>query len=635
MIGQIYICLQRSSYVISDMSLDEPNMPLLTRREVVATVIEWGVSEDETLQLNAAVTLENLVSYQPAKALLGSLGAVPVLINHLAASQSAETVRHAVAAMAHLSRQGPLDMPKAPDEAPGTGDQDTMLKIIFAQAARLVQVDNELTWEALTAAILEQCDVPTGTTSADLTLSYVDTDGHMMKITKQEDLQKVAKYHKQQQQATAGAMTLYLGLRDASRNGGGIATTAAEAATKEDFEAFRKPIDSFVEIDEKELEFRDRIGVGACGEVFHGKGRGVDVAIKCLFTDGGAHSHGADAGRVDKELLKDFRNEVRLMMQLRHPNICLFMGAVFKLETNRLCIVSEFCHRGSLYRILHKSERPLPTLRRCQIALDAAKGCQFLHTHKPCIVHRDLKSPNLLVDKHWNVKVGDFGLARTKSHFYVSLGGGNVGTPEWTAPEVLKDEQFTEKADVYSFGVVLWEICTRQRPFKGLTQMQVVVAVGFNGERLPRVSHWDNDSKKSPIDPEMSELMQSCMADEWQTRPSFEEIVGQLSATCGRYQKREEQKAAARRRNQAPPASSEPAVIHKPATVVMAPAPAGAPAAVAPPKAAPNKGASASGAVSTKSGTTGTIISFLRRSGEEKELHDEPEPQPEPQPDKA
>ena len=58
-----------------------------------------------------------------------------------------------------------------------------------------------------------------------------------------------------------------------------------------------------------------------------------------------------------------------------------------------------------------------------------------------------------------------------------SPGGGNVGTPEWTAPEVLKDEQFTEKADVYSFGVVLWEICTRQRPFKGLTQMQVVVAV--------------------------------------------------------------------------------------------------------------------------------------------------------------
>jgi serine/threonine protein kinase len=529
-------------------------------------------------------------------------------------------------------------MPKAPDEASGAGEQDTMLKIIFAQAAKLVQVDSELTWEALTAGILEQCDLPSGTTSADLALSYVDSDGHMLKISKQEDLQKVAKYHRQQHQAP-GAITLYLGLRDASRNGGGLVTTAAaEAASKEDFEAFRKPIDSFVEIDEKELEFRDRIGVGACGEVFHGKWRGVDVAVKCLFTDGGArHSaDGAGGGRVDKELLKDFRNEVRLMMQLRHPNICLFMGAVFRLETQRLCIVSEFCHRGSLYRILHKSERQLPILRRCQIALDAAKGCQFLHTHKPCIVHRDLKSPNLLVDKHWNVKVGDFGLARTKSHFYVSLGGGNVGTPEWTAPEVLKDEQFTEKADVYSFGVVLWEICTRQRPFRGLTQMQVVVAVGFNGERLPRVSHWDNDSKKASIDPEMSELMQNCMADEWQTRPSFEDIVIQLSTICGRYQKREEQKASARRgRSQS--AASEPAVVHKPASVVMAPTPAAAKTTVATAQATQIKATagagSAGGGASAKSGTTGTIISFLRRSGEEKELkHGEPEPEPGPGP---
>jgi hypothetical protein len=133
-----------------------------------------GVSVDETLQLNAAVTLENLASYQPAKALLGSLGAVPVLINHLAASQSAATVRHAVAAMAHLSKQGPLDMPKiAEEETAAATEDDTMLRIIFANAATLVQVEgvrelSQMSWVGLTAAILDQCELPANTESTDL-----------------------------------------------------------------------------------------------------------------------------------------------------------------------------------------------------------------------------------------------------------------------------------------------------------------------------------------------------------------------------------------------------------------------------------------------------------------------------------
>ena len=533
------------AYVISDMSHDEQNLEHLSRQEAIATVIAWGVSEDETLQMNAAVTLENLAAYQPAKALLGSLGAVPVLINHLALSQNVETARRAVEAMGHLSKSGPLDMPMSPND-PQTSESSeaaTIIKVFFHKHCSLVElrgVDDIINaqYDAMLEAILEQCELPSkpgGYSSAEMTLSYVDSQQHVMKVNGQRELHKVVKYHASQTQGEASdTFTLILSLRDDSMTG--IAVPAPEQATKEDFDAFRKPIDSFVEIDESQLEFRDRIGVGACGEVFHGKWRGVDVAVKCLFTDGGAHSKQAD-GRVDKELLKDFRNEVRLMMQLRHPNICLFMGAVFKLETQRLCIVSEFCHRGSLYRILHKSERALPLLRRVSLALDAAKGCHFLHTHKPCIVHRDLKSPNLLVDKHWNLKVGDFGLARTKAHFYVSLGGGNVGTPEWTAPEVLKDDPFNEKADVYSFGVVLWEICTRQRPFRGLTQMQVVVAVGFNGERLPRVSHWDNGAQA--LDAGLDDLMVRCMADEWQTRPSFETIVEELTAIVGRYQKRE------------------------------------------------------------------------------------------------
>jgi serine/threonine protein kinase len=142
----------------------------------------------------------------------------------------------------------------------------------------------------------------------------------------------------------------------------------------------------------------------------------------------------------------------------------------------RLCIISELCHRGSLYQILHRPStrlrsrdgdglRPLPAWpRRLQMMLDAARGCQFLHSHDPCIGkcgyctfsycvqnegdlalrqrdrtvgHLDLKSPNFLVDKNWSVKVADFGMAALKQHFFFQR-GNQVGTPQWTAPEVLK-----------------------------------------------------------------------------------------------------------------------------------------------------------------------------------------------------
>ena len=92
----------------------------------------------------------------------------------------------------------------------------------------------------------------------------------------------------------------------------------------------------------------------------------------------------------------------------------------------RLCIVTELCHRGSLYHILNSKDKPLSWPRRISIALDAARGLSFLHTHEPCIVHLDMKSPNLFVDRSWNCRLGDFGLARTKRNYYVSNGCGSI-----------------------------------------------------------------------------------------------------------------------------------------------------------------------------------------------------------------
>ena len=233
-----------------------------------------------------------------------------------------------------------------------------------------------------------------------------------------------------------------------------------------------------VEADAGTIRLTSHISSGQFGTVYAGVWRGVDVAVKRMKVGGHARS-----SEQAQELTATFQREVALVARLRHPNICLFMGAV--AEYPKLFIISELCHRGSLHRILHQP-KDVPWHRRLSFALDCARGCLFLHTHTPNpIVHLDLKSPNLFVDKHWQLKLGDFGLAQEKKHsVYVSQGCGGVGTPQWTAPEVLKGEPFNEYADVFSFGVVLWEIGTRATPFAGLTTIQVVVEVGLKGEPL-------------------------------------------------------------------------------------------------------------------------------------------------------
>ncbi|MBA0600158.1 hypothetical protein Gorai_006356, partial [Gossypium raimondii] len=117
------------------------------------------------------------------------------------------------------------------------------------------------------------------------------------------------------------------------------------------------------------------------------------------------------------------------------------------------------------------------------IELSQARGMNYLHNCNPPIIHRDLKSSNLLVDKNWTVKVGDFGLSRLKHKTYLTTKSGK-GTPQWMAPEVLRSEPSDEKSDVYSFGVILWELATEKIPWEKHNAMQLVAAVGFMNQRL-------------------------------------------------------------------------------------------------------------------------------------------------------
>ncbi|KAG2302849.1 hypothetical protein Bca4012_061179 [Brassica carinata] len=137
----------------------------------------------------------------------------------------------------------------------------------------------------------------------------------------------------------------------------------------------------------------------------------------------------------------------------------------------------------------------------------------YLHHCSPPIIHRDLKSSNLLVDRNWTVKVADFGLSRMKHETYLTTKTGR-GTPQWMAPEVLRNEAADEKSDVYSFGVVLRELVTEKIPWENLNAMQVIGAVGFMNQRL---------EVPKDVDPQWISLMESC----WH-RPTFQQVMEKL-----------------------------------------------------------------------------------------------------------
>ncbi|KAL2461732.1 protein tyrosine kinase family protein [Abeliophyllum distichum] len=258
------------------------------------------------------------------------------------------------------------------------------------------------------------------------------------------------------------------------------------------------------EIAWEEITLGERIGLGSYGEVYHGDWHGTEVAVKKFLDQD-----------ITNESLEEFRSEVRIMKKLRHPNIVLFMGAVTRPPN--LSIVTEFLPRGSLYRLIHRPHNQLDERRRLKMALDAARGMNYLHNCTPVIVHRDLKSPNLLVDKNWVVKVGDFGLSKMKDSTFLSS-KSNAGT-EWMAPEVLRNEPSDEKCDVYSFGVILWELCTLQQPWGGMNPMQVVGAVGFQHRRL---------DIPDDMDPVIADIIRKCWQTDPRLRPSFAEIMAAL-----------------------------------------------------------------------------------------------------------
>eukprot|EP01156_Anaeramoeba_ignava_P012090 Anaeramoba_ignava/a487284_35.p1 GENE.a487284_35~~a487284_35.p1 ORF type:complete len:372 (+),score=105.07 a487284_35:71-1117(+) len=262
-------------------------------------------------------------------------------------------------------------------------------------------------------------------------------------------------------------------------------------------------MERYDEIDISEITLIEEIGSGTFGKVFLGKWRGKQVAVKKINSE--FHT---------QDYLEIFRGEVHLMSKTRHPNVILFMGA--HATPPNIFLVVEYMQGGNLYDAIRRKNFDISENNKIRIALDIALGMNYLHSFKPkMIIHRDLKSLNVLLDEHGNAKVADFGLSRLKSESnkHTSF----RGSPCWMAPEIFRNEPYNEKADVYSYAIVLWELCTRSFPYVKISDpIQIGLEVGYHHMR-PDISkvkqpHWQN-------------LIMDCWKDDPSTRPSFEDII--------------------------------------------------------------------------------------------------------------
>ncbi|DBA03630.1 TPA: hypothetical protein N0F65_006809 [Lagenidium giganteum] len=266
------------------------------------------------------------------------------------------------------------------------------------------------------------------------------------------------------------------------------------------------------EINFNDLKLQKIIGAGAFGEVIKGTYCGTPVVVKRMLRN-----------KIDENNMRMFGEEIQLMMNLRHPNIVQFIGASWNSYSN-ICFVTEFLERGDLFAVLRNPQNKLswvePLLR---MAIDTSRGMAYLHSMNPPIIHRDLKSMNILVSSTWCAKVSDFGLSREKATDETM---SVTGTPLWLPPEMIRGERYTEKADVYSFGIVLAEMDTRKIPYhdvkpKGASKKKV------SGSTLMHMVAYQNlrPSLSANCMKSVRELYDRCTSDDQSFRPTFEEIV--------------------------------------------------------------------------------------------------------------
>ncbi|KAK1666504.1 hypothetical protein QYE76_054663 [Lolium multiflorum] len=288
---------------------------------------------------------------------------------------------------------------------------------------------------------------------------------------------------------------------------------------------------SYEELEEATDSFNENreLGDGGFGTVYKGYLEdGRVVAVKKLYNNSYRH-------------VEQFVNEAAILARLRHPNLVMFYGCTSK-ESRDLLLVYEFVQNGTIADHLHghrAAERALPWPLRLNIAIESAAALTYLHAIEPPIIHRDIKSNNILLDGDFHVKVADFGLSRLFPLDVTHVSTAPQGTPGYVDPEYHQCYQLTDKSDVYSFGVVLVELIsskpavdiTRQRNEINLAGMAINRIQKCQLEELVDLQlGYESDPATKKMMTMVAELAFRCLQQNGEMRPPIKEVHDVLRA---------------------------------------------------------------------------------------------------------
>ncbi|GAA6006344.1 uncharacterized protein JCM10292_002655 [Rhodotorula paludigena] len=283
------------------------------------------------------------------------------------------------------------------------------------------------------------------------------------------------------------------------------------------------------EIQPEELTKLERVGSGGFKDVFKGLLDGRTIAICDI------RGHLTDMDIKELGLLRD----------LRHKNIVKFIGVSIPRQPSLVpvMIVTELCANGDLFDYIRKTAPP-PFTHMLEIMLGIARGIDYLHKRKPTIIHRDIKSSNVLITGEGVPKIADFGLARIKTSTK-SMIRSLVGTVNWQAPELWHPHpRYNEKVDVYSTGLVFWEVLqwhqpVKRYPFEGQNEHAIYHDVGAKQLRPPAGPlrrQWGS---------EIIDLMTQMWDQDSARRPAMSQVVAELQQLL--HAEKAKERAAARR----------------------------------------------------------------------------------------